>query len=101
MSKRSGLPGADLRSTAQTRGTPRFLMGIQLARGTQVPAPRCWSLRDLLQGRTSWLLLTCLGGFVAGIAYVVTLLRKKQNQSMGQVRAVPSLARAADRCLGC
>ena len=48
--------------------------------GTQVSAPRYWSLRDLsgkdvmVRQIEELLLLTCLGGFVAGITYAVTLL---------------------------
>jgi hypothetical protein len=58
-----------------------LLDGIEAGRGTQVPAPRCWNLRDLLGGGDlmvrqieELLLLTCLGGFIAGITYAVTLL---------------------------
>jgi hypothetical protein len=85
-----------------------LLDGIEAARGTQVPAPRCWNLRDLLGEETSW-----SGNRRTAAAHLLRRVHRghhvrrnpapltKQKQSRGHARAAPSLTHAADRRLWC
>jgi hypothetical protein len=66
MRKRSGLPrsGAAIWDGSNA-GIPRLLIGIRLARGTQVPAPGYWNPPGedvMVRQIEELLLLTCLGG---------------------------------------
>ena len=77
MRKRSGLPRSGPATDGSTRGIPRFLMKSNPRLEPKFPllVVGISRGRDVMVRQIELLLLTCLGGFIAGITYAVTLLR--------------------------